>query len=468
MATTEKAKRKFSFKLPHSYVIIVIVLILACLMTYVIPAGTFQRYENADGITVVDPNSFSYLESSPVAPWRIPEMIMASADTNAITIFSIFIIGGSFGVILATGAFEALTAKLAKAFSGRETWVIPAFTLIFGLATTTMANNQFIGFAPIGVMVAMAFGFDAVVGCGMICLGGAIGFSTGTLNVNTTVIAQQIAELVPFSGLWLRCVSFVIFWFITNAYLIRYARRVKADPTKSVMFGYSGAGVVDAKSLDEFQRLEPRHIRTLLAMLACFVWLIYGCFNYKWGLDKVSVVFMYMAVICGLLYGFGPSRIAEEYIKGMKSMTQPAIIIAMGCATTLIFNEGQIMDTIVMGLANTVELLPGILRAPGMYIIQSLVALVVVAGNAQAAVTMPIMVPVADMVGLGRQTAVLAFNFADGWTNYILPHSSALMGFIGMAGIPYDRWMKFFVKLFVIWVVTSMVILAFAGAIGYT
>ena len=149
-------------------------------------------------------------------------------------------------------------------------------------------------------------------------------------------------------------------------------------------------------------------------------------------------------------------------------MTQPAIIIAMGCATTLIFNEGQIMDTIVMGLANTVELLPGILRAPGMYIIQSLVALVVVAGNAQAAVTMPIMVPVADMVGMGRQTAVLAFNFADGWTNYILPHSSALMGFIGMAGIPYDRWMKFFVKLFVIWVVTSMVILAFAGAIGYT
>ena len=351
---------------------------------------------------------------------------------------------------MATGSFEALTAKLAKVFSGKETWLIPAFTLIFGLATTTMANNQFIGFAPIGVMIAMAFGFDAIVGCGMICLGGAIGFSTGTLNVNTTVIAQQIAELAPFSGMWLRCVSFGIFWFVTNAYLIHYAKKVKADPSKSAMYGYNGTGIVDAKSLDEFQQMEPRHIRTLIAMLACFVWLIYGCFNYQWGLDKVSVVFMYMAIICGFLYGFGPSRIAKEYVKGMKSMTEPAIIIAMGCATTLILTEGCVMDTVVKSLASMIGVLPGILRAPGMYLMQTIINFFIVAGNAQAAVAMPIMVPVADMVGVSRQTAVLAFNFGDGLSNYILPHSSALMGFIGMAGIPYDRWMKFMVKLFLI------------------
>ena len=176
MASPEKVKKGFKF--PHSYVIIICVLLLACLMTYCIPAGQYQRYQNEEGITVVDPSTFQYVENTPEAPWRVPGEIMASAAKNATTIFSIYIIGGSFGVILATGAFEALTAKLAKIFSGRETWLIPAFTLVFGLATTTMANNQFIGFAPIGVMIAMAFGFDAIVGCGMICLGGAIGFST--------------------------------------------------------------------------------------------------------------------------------------------------------------------------------------------------------------------------------------------------------------------------------------------------
>ena len=172
----DKKKTALKFRFPHSYVIIICVLLLACAMTYLIPAGEFQRFENANGITVVDPDTFAYVDNSPVAFWRVPEQIMASAAKNATTIFSIFIIGGSFGVVLATGAFEALTAKLAKKFSGRETWLIPAFSLIFALATTTMANNQFIGFAPIGVMIALAFGFDAVVGCGMICLGVAIGF----------------------------------------------------------------------------------------------------------------------------------------------------------------------------------------------------------------------------------------------------------------------------------------------------
>lgn len=393
---------------------------------------------------------------------------MASAAKNATTIFSIFIIGGSFGVVLATGAFEALTAKLAKKFSGRETWLIPAFSLIFALATTTMANNQFIGFAPIGVMIALAFGFDAVVGCGMICLGGAIGFSTGTFNVNTTVVAQQIAELPAFSGLWLRCVSFVIFWVITNIYLIRYAKKIKANPEKSVMFGYQSSSTLSVKELDDFQKMETRHVRVLLVVLICFVWLIYGCAKYKWALNKVSVVFIYMAIISGLAYGFGPSRIAKEYIAGMRNMTEPAIIIAMGCATTLILSEGHVLDTVVRSLANVIGLLPFILRAPGMYILQTITNFFIVAGNAQAAVAMPIMTPVADMIGVSRQTAVLAFNFGDGLSNYILPHSSALMGFIGMAGIPYDRWMRFMVKLFAIWALTAMVIVAFASVINYT
>ena len=461
-----ESRKKIQF--PHSYVIIICVLLFACIMTYVIPAGEYARYENSAGLTVVDPDTFKFVPNTPVALWRVPEQIMNSAAKNATVVFSIFIIGGAFGVILATGAFEALTAKMAKRFAGKETWLIPAFSLIFALATTTMANNQFIGFAPIGVMVALAFGIDAVVGCGMICLGGAIGFSTGTFNVNTTGIAQEIAELPLFSGLWLRCISFVIFLVVTDIYLISYAKKIKADPRKSVMYGLQTNNTDEAKTIDDFQKMNKKHVIVLLTILAFFIVLIYGCANYKWGLAKVSVVFMYMSVASGLLYGFGPSRIAKEYIKGMKDMTEPAIIIAMGCATTLILSEGHVLDTVVRSLAQGIGYLPYILRAPGMYILQTVTNFFIVAGNAQAAVAMPIMVPVADMVGVSRQTAVLAFNFGDGLSNYILPHSSALMGFIGMANIPYDRWMRFMLKLFAIWAVVAMIIVAFASVIQYS
>ena len=461
-----ESRKKIQF--PHSYVIIICVLLFACIMTYVIPAGEYARYENSAGLTVVDPDTFKFVPNTPVALWRVPEQIMNSAAKNATVVFSIFIIGGAFGVILATGAFEALTAKMAKRFAGKETWLIPAFSLIFALATTTMANNQFIGFAPIGVMVALAFGFDAGVGCGMICLGGAIGFSTGTFNVNTTGIAQEIAELPLFSGLWLRCISFVIFLVVTDIYLISYAKKIKADPRKSVMYGLQTNNTDEAKTIDDFQKMNKKHVIVLLTILAFFIVLIYGCANYKWGLAKVSVVFMYMSVASGLLYGFGPSRIAKEYIKGMKDMTEPAIIIAMGCATTLILSEGHVLDTVVRSLAQGIGYLPYILRAPGMYILQTVTNFFIVAGNAQAAVAMPIMVPVADMVGVSRQTAVLAFNFGDGLSNYILPHSSALMGFIGMANIPYDRWMRFMLKLFAIWAVVAMIIVAFASVIQYS
>ena len=461
-----ESRKKIQF--PHSYVIIICVLLFACIMTYVIPAGEYARYENSAGLTVVDPDTFKFVPNTPVALWRVPEQIMNSAAKNATVVFSIFIIGGAFGVILATGAFEALTAKMAKRFAGKETWLIPAFSLIFALATTTMANNQFIGFAPIGVMVALAFGFDAVVGCGMICLGGATGFSTGTFNVNTTGIAQEIAELPLFSGLWLRCISFVIFLVVTDIYLISYAKKIKADPRKSVMYGLQTNNTDEAKTIDDFQKMNKKHVIVLLTILAFFIVLIYGCANYKWGLAKVSVVFMYMSVASGLLYGFGPSRIAKEYIKGMKDMTEPAIIIAMGCATTLILSEGHVLDTVVRSLAQGIGYLPYILRAPGMYILQTVTNFFIVAGNAQAAVAMPIMVPVADMVGVSRQTAVLAFNFGDGLSNYILPHSSALMGFIGMANIPYDRWMRFMLKLFAIWAVVAMIIVAFASVIQYS
>lgn len=460
-----KTKHKIAF--PHSYVIIMCMLILASILTYIIPAGQYERGTNANGITTVIADSFKYLERTPVSIFNIPDYIIKALIKQATISSSIFIIGGVFGIIISTGVFEAFTAKIAKRLQGKEFIVIPAFTLIFGCMCSTMAVNQFLGFAPIGVMIALAMGFDAVVGCGMIMLGGAVGFATGTFQLNTTVIAQQIAELPTFSGLWFRMISFVVFMVVTDAYLIKYAQKIKKDPTKSVMYGYHSENAVAAKSFNDFRAVEKRHIPTIIVVLVSFVCLIYGCAKYSWGLDKASVVFIWMGILGGFAYGYGPSRIAREFVKGAKGMVEPALLVGFGSAIALILSSGNILDTVVRSLANIMMAFPTFLRGPAMYIMNTVVNFFVVGGSPQAAVVIPIFTPIADLTGVSRQATILAYNFGDGFCNYILPHSSALMGFIGMAGIPYDRWMRFMWKLFLFWALTACIMTGIATMIGY-
>lgn len=458
-------KKKFQF--PHSYVIIICMLILASLLTYIIPAGKYERAKNSQGVTTVVPDSFQSIANTPVSIFHIPDKMVDSLIDKALISTSIFIIGGVFGIIISTGVFEAFTAKIARKLVGKEIFVIPAFTLIFGCMCSTMAVNQFLGFAPIGVMIALAMGFDAVVGCGMIMLGGAVGFAAGTFQLNTTAVAQQIAELPSFSGLGYRIISFIVLMIITDLYLIKYALKIKREPKKSVMYGYHSDNEMASKGFQDFRTVEKRHIPTLIVVVAGFIWLIYGCIRFSWGLDKASIVFIWMGILAGAAYGYGPSKIAGEFVKGAGKMVEPAILVGFGSAIALILSSGNVLDSVVRFLSQIMVGIPMILRGPAMYIMNTIVNFFVVGGTSQAAVVIPIFTPIADLVGMTRQSTILAYNFGDGLCNYILPHSSALMGFIGMAGIPYDRWMRFMWKLFLIWALTACVLTGIAVMIGY-
>ncbi|MBN2286456.1 MAG: AbgT family transporter, partial [Tissierellales bacterium] len=212
---------------------------------------------------------------------------------------------------------------------------------------------------------------------------------------------------------------------------------------------------------------QTKHIPIAIAVVAAFGIITYGGINFKWSFDQMAVVFIYMGIVVGLINRNTPSQIATIFIEGSKGMLGASLVIGFGAAVALILAEGNILDTVVKSSSEQLTLLPAILRAPGMMFVQVLVNVFVTSGSGQAAITMPIMAPLADLSGVSRQTAVLAFKFGDGFCNYILPHATATMGYLGVVGIPYDRWFKYMWKLFLFWMALGSVILMVASVINY-
>lgn len=459
-------KKKFVF--PNTYVIIILMMIVAVLLTWIIPSGEFERVKDeVSKQSIIIPGTFKYIENNPISFLQIPVYIMKGLAKASDIVFLVIIVGGAFNIIIETGMFQSFAGRLTKVFSNKEVLIIPAFSTIFALACTTMGVNTFIGFAPIAVIIARSIGYDAIVGVSMVALGGAIGFSTGTFNPFTTGVAQSIAGLPIFSGVGYRFICLVVFLIVTNIYIIWYAKKVKANPEASVVYEMEQENKKVEVSEKQHDKIEGRHYLVLLIVIAYFVLLVYGSQNWKWKLQENAAMFLWMGVLSGFAYGFGPSRIAEEFTKGAKKLVYGALMIGMANGISLILADGKILDTTVQYLGGLLVVLPSHAQAAGMFLMQLLINGLITSGSGQAAATMPIMLPVADIIGMTKQTAVLAFNFGDGLSNYILPTSSALMGFIAMVGISYSNWMKFMWRLFLIWTVVGAVLVIVANSINY-
>lgn len=459
-------KKKFVF--PNTYVIIILMMIVAVLLTWIIPSGEFERVKDeVSKQSIIIPGTFKYIENNPISLFKIPVYIMKGLAKASDIVFLVIIVGGAFNIIIETGMFQSFAGRLTKVFSNKEVLIIPAFSTIFALACTTMGVNTFIGFVPIAVIIARSIGYDAIVGVSMVALGGAIGFSTGTFNPFTTGVAQSLAGLPIFSGLGYRFVCLVVFLVVTNIYIIWYAKKIKANPEASVVYEMEQENKKIEVSEKQHDKIEGRHYLVLLIVIACFVLLVYGSQNWKWKLQENAAMFIWMGVLSGFAYGFGPSKIAEEFTKGAKKLVYGALMIGMANGISLILTDGKILDTTVQYLGGLLVTLPSYLQAAGMFLMQLLINGLITSGSGQAAATMPIMLPVADIIGITKQTSVLAFNFGDGLSNYILPTSSALMGFIAMVGISYSNWMKFMWKLFLIWIVVGAILVIVANSINY-
>ena len=458
---------KKKWKTPHTFVILVAIILIAAAATYFVPAGEFNRYEDkATGKTLVEAGSYHTIASKPINPLKIPVAIYTGIVDSAPILTFMLIIGGAFQIITSTGALTALCKKLSKTFSKKKYFVIPVFLTIFSIFGFTMGmSSEVMIFVPIGITLAMLLGLDKVTGTAMIALGAAIGFTAGILNPFNVGVAQDIAELPLFSGMGYRIFILIVLLAATSTYIICYAKKVAANPEKSIIYGIKEDQEYTFDDVSD--TMSKRQIGVLVIMVACFGILIYGLSKLGWYFEEMSALFIFMGIICGYVNGYGASRNAKEFGEGAKGIVVGCLIIGIARTVEVILSDASILDTIVYGIVNIVGVLPNSIKAVGMFLCQSLINCVIVSGTGQAAVTMPLMVPVSDLVGISRQTAVLAFQLGDGFSNSVLPMSSSLMGYLAVSKIPYSKWLKFMLPLFGIWTALGCLFMLGALMIGY-
>lgn len=454
--------RKIQF--PHTFIIIFFFILLATALTWIIPSGEYDFVAGGARKRILDAESFHYVTDKSVSFLLIPSYIIRAFSSRSDLIALIFSAGSAFYVAVKNGALQEILQLGARKFSRKIYTFIPVLMLIFALICTTQGVNMLIPFAPMMVIFALSLGLDSISGAAILLLGGAIGFSTGTLNMYTTVVAQQIAGLPLYSGLEYRIFCFFVFYVVTAAYFLQYIRKIRKNPEKSYVYDLdlNVRRQLDQREKTGTDNLTVQKISPLLLLVVMFIVLVYGIASLHWKVNEIAAVFLTYAVTADLLSGTDANEMCRDIINGAKNMMAPALIIAMGSSISSILKDGQILYTIVHGLYLVLEKMPAEVIAPGMVIVNAVINVFLVSGSGQAMVVMPIMIPLADALGVTRQTAVLAFNFGDGFCNYILPTSTALMGILSVTNIPYDRWMRFMWKLFLLWLATACLLCFFA------
>lgn len=462
MTTTVKKKKRF--EMPHSLAIIVGVIIFACLLTYIIPAGTYDQVVNEAGKSVVDPDSFHYIESSPVNPLKFLTYIYKGLNSAAAIIFVLFCCSGGMGLVQSTGVLQGAANSLSKKIRGKEWMVISMITLLFTLLSSVTVSTLLIPLTPIGIMLAQALGMDMITGVGMVLLGTTIGSSTGALVAASTGIAHTIAGLPMYSGLGYRLFCNIPFWLIGNLYLVRYAAKVRKDPTKSLVYGLKLDVNADTSNLVEFNK---GHIPVAIVTVLGFGWQIAGSIRGVSDMQFTSNTFLYMGLAVAIVSRMKINEMCEKFLKSVGGLASVGMLIGFAYSISLILKDGMILDTIVYVLSNTLGQIPVLLQAPVMFIMHCIINLLITSGSGQASASMPIFLPVADMIGMSRQLAVLCFNFGDGFCNAILPHAAVTLAMVSMGDIPFARWFRFVWKLFAIWVLVGCVMLMIGTVIGY-
>lgn len=447
MKTETKEQRGFkNFKMPHVYVILISIIVVCTVLTYVIPAGQYSTIKEG-GRDVIDASSFKYIENTPLNFMEMLSSIPKGMVEAAEIIFFIFIIGGAFGIIEATGAIHAAIGKITKTMKGKERLIIPIVMIFFALGGSIIGlSEESLAFIPIMVSLAIALGFDSITGVAMVLVGAGAGFSGAFMNPFTVGVAQGIAGLPLFSAMTFRLVLFTAMTSLSIGFVYYYSGKIKNDPTKSLVYDIDCARE-ELTDINEFKDFGKQEKAVFIIFLATIVILIYGVLTWKWYLMEISGLFIGMAIVVALVSGMGFNGFAEELAKGMGSIASGALVVGFARGILVVLNDGNILHTILNFSAGILGQLSSTVTALGIYIFQCLLNFLIPSGSGQAAVSLPVICPLADMVGVTRQTAVVAYQLGDGISNIFTPTSGYFMAGLALAKVPWIKWAKWILPL---------------------
>lgn len=455
-------QQKWYQRIPDPMVLIFFILVAAYLMTFIVPAGGFER-EVVNGRTTVIPESFHYLSGvAHLNPFSIfvaiPEGLIAASQY----LFIVFIAGGLFHILQRTGALEnVIGVAVHKAGADNSirsrNLIIAACTFIYGFFGVAVGFENNIALVPIGALVATAIGCTRLVGVVMSVGGIGIGFALSPINPYTVGVAQGIAELPTFSGWWLRTFMVVAALITLIIFICRYVTQVDYQ---------DGQPAELDKQLQDYT-LTRRDLITLGLFVGGLVVMLIGVFTQGWYINEIAAMFLLMAIVIGFANGLGANELVSQMMEGASTVTAGALVIGVAASIQIILQDAQIIDTIVHALSDVVGDMPTALAAVAASVIQGIINLFVPSGSGQALVTMPILIPLADLVDMSRQLMITAFQVGDGLTNLVVPTSGGTLAMLALGQVSYSQWLRVIMPLMVLVYVMCWVALIVGHYLGY-
>jgi uncharacterized ion transporter superfamily protein YfcC len=437
-------------RVPHTYVLLVGLIALAVLSTWIIPAGRYDRVLD-QGREIVDPLSYHPVEARPAGFMAFLLAFPKGLAEVAEIVFYIFIIGGAFGVLNGTGVIQSGVRALVRRLGGRKALIVPLLTLVFaaGGGTIGIAEETLV-FLPALLLLARSLGYDSLTAGGIALVGANAGFAAAFMNPFTVGVAQGIVGLPLFSGMVFRLGLWGVMTAVTVAFLARYAGRVAAEPSISLMHELDQAreAVTETDGTGLFTR---RHAFVLVLAAAALVLLVIGGLRWRWGILELSGLFFGLAVVAGPLGGLTLDDTVRAFVRGASDITYAALIVGLARGTLVVLRDASVIDTITHAMAQALRGLPSTLSAVGIYAAQNLLHFIVPSGSGQAAVSMPVLAPLGDLVGVTRQTNVLAYQLGNGLTNVFIPTQGYFMAALGILRIPWTTWVRWLLPLLLIW-----------------
>lgn len=460
-----KTQKQKGFHMPHVFIILLIIMLFVVILSYIIPSGLYERIEDSSGITVIDPDTFQYVENeTPITFMDYFEAIYTGFVNGATIMGTLFISSGAIYLLEVSGAFGAGINMILKKTKGKEFSVVCIFYTIFVVFGVLGYGEAAYPFYPLAVTIGFALGYDRMVGTALAIVGSTVGFTSGLMNTFTTGVAQQIVGLPLFSGIGFRAVGLVVFYVIGLIGLYTYCRKIKKNPALSLM----SEEYMNRKQEDHTEQMEemnPRRVLGLLVFLGIIVVQGFGCIRLGWSFPQIAAIYVIMAILLAIIFRFGPSEACQLFCKGAVRVFAAAFAVGLAQSVVVLMNQACIMDTIVHAMSQLLENRSAILALLIIFIFVTLFNFLVVSGSGKAVIVMPILQPLGKILNINQQVLVLTYQYGDGITNSFWPGSSLVQ--LSMCGVDYGSWIKFCWKIYLGFIVSAFVLVMIAYGIGY-
>ncbi len=460
-----KDKQKESM---HSFVMLSLVVIAVAILTYIVPAGAYERIvDTVTGRSIVDPSSFHSIDSSPVSFMQLLSAIPKGFTEVADIICFTLVCGGAFAIIQKANLIKALIQTVSKKFRSKGVIGLMVLFLVFALLDTCLGTPELcVMYMPIVLPLVISLGFDTLTACAVVICGSCAGFTCGLMNPYTTVIGQKLTGLPLFSGMGFRAVLFVIYYAVSLIYICVHAKRIQAHPEKSLTYELDQQHRASITEEAVVQLTSRQKISAVFSII-CFVLMIVGILRWGWDLPEMSGILILIGIGTAVISGINVNSACDDFCAGASEVLSAAIMIGIARAIAVVMTEGEILDSIVHAAVQVIGSFPPALLAVGIFLLATILNFFIPSGSGEATVIVPILSPIAQIVGINQQTMILAFQFGDGFSNSIFPTAGFYVASIQMTGVKYATWLRFQLPLYIIWFAIGSGALLLAQFINY-